>query len=255
MSPCQLYEVKEVAHFEPLEIKAEPEDEGGNQFRLNFPEKDNLSLRIKTAHKLEFSVKAITKKIDLVLRRATFPLTPIEVLDRAGHLVSPFTISGHTVKHGPIAVRDAAGNVIHQGATVEVENTNYLMISFIQASTMLTRNERTQGLQVKPAKQQELLLIDHNSGQILDTLEVRIFIEPRSKDYYKKYYRKAAPKRKHDEGKEEDEEKEEEEEKEEDEEKEHICKEIINLFQEHGKMMHLEDLKAVFRITKRIMRQ
>jgi len=91
-----------VAHFEPLEIKAEPEDEGGNQFRLNFPEKDNLSLRIKTAHKLEFSVKAITKKIDLVLRRATFPLTPIEVLDRAGHLVSPFTISGHTVKHGPI---------------------------------------------------------------------------------------------------------------------------------------------------------
>ncbi len=255
MSPCQLYEVNEVAHFEPLEIKAEPEDEGGNQFRLNFPEKDNLSLRIKTAHKLEFSVKAITKKIDLVLRRATFPLTPIEVLDRAGHLVSPFTISGHTVKHGPIAVRDAAGNVIHQGATVEVENTNYLMISFIQASTMLTRNERTQGLQVKPAKQQELLLIDHNSGQILDTLEVRIFIEPRSKDYYKKYYRKAAPKRKHDEGKEEDEEKEEEEEKEEDEEKEHICEEIIHLFQEHGKRMQLEDLKAVFRITKSIMRQ
>ena len=238
-----------MAHFEPLEIKAEPEDEGGNQFRLNFPEKDNLSLRIKTAHKLEFSVKAITKKIDLVLRRATFPLTPIEVLDRAGQLVSPFTISGHTVKHGPIAVRDAAGNVIHQGATVEVENTNYLMISFIQASTMLTRNERTQGLQVKPAKQQELLLIDHNSGQILDTLEVRIFIEPRSKDYYKKYYRKAAPKRKHDEGKEEDEEKEEEEEK------EHICEEIIHLFQEHGKRMQLEDLKAVFRITKSIMRQ
>jgi len=216
VSPCQLYEVNEVAHFEPLEIKAEPEDEGGNQFRLTFQEKDNLSLRIKTAHKLEFSVKAITKKIDLVLRRATFPLTPIEVLI-AGQLVSPFTISGDTVKHGPIAVRDAIGNVIHQGATVEVENTNYLMISFIQASTMLTRNERSQGLQVNSAKQQELLLIDHNSGQILDTLEVRIFIEPRSKDYYKKY--------------------------------------LIHLFQEHGKMMQLEDLKAVFRITKSIMRQ
>jgi len=188
-----------VAHFEPLEIKAEPEDEGGNQFRLTFQEKDNLSLRIKTAHKLEFSVKAITKKIDLVLRRATFPLTPIEVLI-AGQLVSPFTISGDTVKHGPIA-----------------------------------------------------------SGQILDTLEVRIFIEPRSKDYYKKYYRKAATncskKRKHDEGKEQDEEKEYDEEQEEDEEKEHICEEIIHLFQEHGKMMQLEDLKAVFRITKSIMRQ
>jgi hypothetical protein len=292
--PLPRYEVSEAAAVNFPDIVVKDEQEEYNEYdyddeefaskevKLRFdtgkPATFPVHLKIRNPHVLLLSDTAVTGHFDLVLRRTNYPVVPIGFHNSARNLTTPFEITSvDGVQYGPIKVTEAGGEVIHQGATFFAKNLAYVMIAFRIYSTFLSEKDRSDHLEYGKAKITELLILDHNTGQILDSLEVKIVAEERHPDYYGEG-RKAVKRRKREEERETGRQKsapattpstsglgtstsglgtstsnEDETDEENQMRKQHLVDQVLKLYAERGRELAENDLTCIIKMTQGLL--
>ena len=182
-------------------------EEGQSEVKLRFDERpDNVKgptfLKVKIPHKMLLSDnQQVTGHFDLVVRRKNYPNTPVDYRDSDSKLTASFRITSvDGVQYGPIKVTGPGGEVIHPGASFFAKNLAYVMISFNLLSTAVTEEDRKNLLQPKLSKLEEVIILDHNTGKILDTTEIQIVAEVRLAFYYPEETRQVLKRKRQEEG-------------------------------------------------------
>jgi len=138
------------------------------------------SLKVRTPYRVRLNSEPLTASFDIVVRRKNYKNFPIQFFNKDDQLSCPFTItSAGSVTYKSISV-PKGDEVSHLGASLTIENTKEILISFNTVSTALSRDEREKlHIRMHFGKQWELVCLSQQDGSVLGTVGFKVVWVPR----------------------------------------------------------------------------